>query len=66
MVSGKLAHLDDPLILYLSEWRDLSEVRQLPESRRIVRPAVVKGDGSIHPPGSRTVWPVSCKESPQR
>lgn len=61
MVSGKDAHLDDPLILYLQDFRDLSEVRGLPEARRTVRPAIAVEDGGIHPPGSSTVWPVPCR-----
>jgi murein DD-endopeptidase MepM/ murein hydrolase activator NlpD len=61
MVSGKDAVLDDALILYLRDFRDLAEVRQLPEERRTVRPAFVGEDGSIFPPGSKTVWPVACK-----
>ncbi len=61
MVSGKGAQLDDPLILYLRNFRDLSEVRGLSESHRTVRPAIAGEDGRIHPPGSRTVWPVPCR-----
>lgn len=61
VVSGKDALLDDTLILYLRDLRELSDVRKLPEARRTVRPAVVDEDGSIVPPGSKTVWPVACK-----
>lgn len=61
MVSGKDALLDDALILYLWDLRELSDVRKLPEASRTVRPAFVGEDGSIVPPGSRTVWPVACK-----
>ena len=63
MVSGKDARLDDPLILYLQDFRDLSEVRHLPEARRIAYPAAVRDDGNIYPPGSKTVWPVSCEKT---
>lgn len=62
MVKGKEAVLDDPLILYLVDRHTLSEVRLLPEKSRIVHPAIVKEDGSLHPPGSKTVWPVMCNE----
>ncbi len=62
MVSGRDSRMDDPLVLYAQGLRDLAEVRQLPEPRRIVRPAVVGSDGAIHPPGGKTVWPVACKE----
>lgn len=61
MVSGKDALLDDSLILYLRDFRNLSDVRKLPEARRSVCPAIVSEDGSIVPPGSKTVWPVACK-----
>lgn len=61
MVSAKGAQLDDPLILYLRDIPGLDDVRGLPEARRTVRPALVSDDGSILPPGSKTVWPVACK-----
>jgi hypothetical protein len=60
MVSGKGTQLDDPLILYLQDIRDLSEVRALPEVRRTVRPGIVGENGSLFPAGSKTVWPVAC------
>jgi murein DD-endopeptidase MepM/ murein hydrolase activator NlpD len=61
MVSARGAQLDDPLILYLRDLAGLAEVRALPEARRTARPAIAGEDGSIVPPGSRTVWPVACK-----
>lgn len=60
MVSGKGTQLDDPLILYLQDIRDLSEVRALPDVRRTVRPGIVGEDGSLFPAGSKAVWPVAC------
>ncbi|MBI4987527.1 MAG: hypothetical protein HZC23_01800 [Rhodocyclales bacterium] len=60
LVSGKGKQLDDPLILYLRDIRDLSEVRALPEVRRTVHPGIVGEDGSLFPAGSKTVWPVAC------
>jgi murein DD-endopeptidase MepM/ murein hydrolase activator NlpD len=60
MVSAKGAQLDDPLILYLSDPTGLAEVRALPEARRSVRPGIVREDGSLLPPDSKTVWPVVC------
>lgn len=62
MVSGKDARLDDPLILYLEGFHDLSAIRNLPDERKTVRPAVVGDDGRIHPEDRKTVWPVSCRE----
>ena len=61
MVSARGAQLDDPLILYLRDLAGLADVRALPEAHRAVRPAIVGEDGSIVPPGSKTVWPVACK-----
>jgi len=61
MVSAKGAQLDDPLILYLRDIRDLAEVRGLPETRRCVRPGIAGEDGKVLPQGSKTVWPVACK-----
>ncbi|MBL8502295.1 MAG: M23 family metallopeptidase [Rhodocyclaceae bacterium] len=61
MVSARGAQLDDPLILYLKDIRELSEVRALPEARRTVRPGIVLDSGEIIPPNGRTVWPVACR-----
>lgn len=66
MVSGKDARLDDPLILYLEGLQDIAAVRSLPDERKTVRPAVVRDDGSIHPQGRKTVWPVACREPGKR
>lgn len=66
MVSGKDALIDDPLILYLPDVRDLSDVRRLPEANRTVRPAIVSEDESILPAGRKTVWPVACGRSSKR
>lgn len=66
MVSGRDAQLDDPLLLYLEDIGDMSSVRSLPDERKKVRPAVVASDGSIHPEGSKTVWPVSCMQPAKR
>jgi murein DD-endopeptidase MepM/ murein hydrolase activator NlpD len=60
-VKGRDATLDDPLILYLGHRGGLAEVRRLPESAKLIRVPVVAEDGSIWPPGSRTVWPVACR-----
>lgn len=62
-VSGKDARLNDSLILYVEDLADLTTVRNLPNERRMVRPAVVDDHGRIYPEGRRTVWPVPCKES---
>ena len=66
VVSGKDARLDDTLILYLEDFTDLSKIRDLPDDRKTVRPAVVGDDGRIHPEGRKTVWPVSCRELAKR
>jgi hypothetical protein len=66
LVSGKDARMDDPLILYLQDFEDLSAVRQLPEALRTVRPAVVKADSSRYPPDQTSVWPVACAETSKR
>lgn len=58
---GQGAVLDDPMIVYLPELTDLSQVRQLPEDRRRLAVGVVAEDGALHPAGSRTVWPVACR-----
>lgn len=59
-VKGQGAVIDDPLIVYLQSLADLSEVRQLSEARRQVKPAVITESGTV-PEGSKTVWPVVCK-----
>lgn len=66
MISAKEARLDDPLMLYLGDLHDVAAVQGLPDERRTVRPAVVGDDGRIHPEGSKTVWPVSCREPTKR
>lgn len=66
MVSARGARLDDPLILYLEDLRDLSTVPDLPDRQKTVRPAVVGDDGRIHPEGRKTVWPVSCTALTER
>jgi murein DD-endopeptidase MepM/ murein hydrolase activator NlpD len=60
MVSGRDAESDDPLVMYLAGIERLDQVRSLPEERRTVTPAVVDGEGKLHPAGGRTVWPVAC------
>lgn len=62
LVSGKDARIVDPLVLYLGTTTDPAAIRELPDERKVVRPAVVGDDGRIRPAGSRTVWPVSCKK----
>lgn len=66
IVSGKDAKIDDPLVLYLGTTADITAIRDMPDERKTVRPAVVGDDGQIHPVGSRTVWPVSCKKLSKR
>lgn len=58
------AILDDPLILYLGQLGDLSEVRQLPAERRKVMVPVADAAGVVYPSGSKTVWPVHCRKKP--
>lgn len=63
MVQGKEAVPDDPLILYLREITDLALVRGFSAEKKKVGIAVVGEDGTVHPAGSKTVWPVRCKEN---
>lgn len=58
---GQGAVLDDPMIVYLPELADLSQVRQLPEAQRRLAVGVVGEDGALHPADSTRVWPVACK-----
>jgi len=61
-VDSEDAVLDDPLILYLAPFKKLSDVRRLSAEQRKVIAPVVDESGRVHPPGSKTVWPVSCKK----
>lgn len=61
MIKGRDAQLSDPLILYLPQIEDLMSIASLPEDRKRMRISVVSDDGSIHPQGSKVVWPVHCK-----
>lgn len=63
LVSARDAQLDDPLILYLDDFSDLSAIRSRSDERKTVSPGVVSNDGRIHPAGRKVVWPVSCNET---
>ncbi len=62
-VQAEGAVLDDPLILYLGAIGELADVRTLPPERRRVVVPVVDETGRVHPHGSKTVWPVRCRNS---
>jgi murein DD-endopeptidase MepM/ murein hydrolase activator NlpD len=55
------AKLSDPLIIYLPQIKDLTSIASLPEDRKRVNIPIVSDNGSIHPQGSKVVWPVRCK-----
>lgn len=63
MVQGKGAVPDDPLILYLREVNDLALARDFSAENKKIGVAVVGEDGNVHPAGSKTVWPVRCKQN---
>lgn len=58
------AILDDPLIMHLGKISELSEVRGLVAERRKIMVPVMDEKGTVHPKGSKTVWPVSCTTKP--
>lgn len=60
MIKAQDAQLSDPLILYLPQIKDLASIGSLPENRKRVSIPIVSDDGSIHPQGSKVVWPVRC------
>ncbi|MBI5108119.1 MAG: M23 family metallopeptidase [Rhodocyclales bacterium] len=55
------ARMIDPLAVFLQGLTNLDDIEVLSESRRNVKIGYAAADGSIHPAGSRTVWPVACK-----
>lgn len=59
-IAAEGGRIFDPLAVYVPGLRDLKEVAGLPEERKRVPIPHVANDGTIHPPGSRLVWPVGC------
>jgi len=55
------ARMIDPLAVFLQGLTNLDDIEVLSESGKNVKVGYVAADGSIHPAGSRTVWPVTCK-----
>jgi murein DD-endopeptidase MepM/ murein hydrolase activator NlpD len=55
------ARLFDPVAVYLRDLGEVEEVERLPDERKTVPIPYVAEGGSIHPAGSRMVWPVACK-----
>ncbi|MBI4192760.1 MAG: M23 family metallopeptidase [Betaproteobacteria bacterium] len=50
----------DPVAIYVRDLNDLDEVERLSDDRKKVPIPYFAENGSIHPAGSRVVWPVSC------
>lgn len=57
MVRARGAKNSDPLLLFLPG--NSREIQ--PEGGKPAPIAIVGADGSIHPPGSKVVWPVACR-----
>lgn len=51
----------DPVAIYLSGLKDFDEIERLPEDKKRVTIPYVSEKGSIHPAGSKVVWPVRCR-----
>lgn len=60
-VVAEASRLFDPVALYVRDLKNPDEIGRLPEDRKRVPIPYVAEDGSIHPAGSRLVWPVGCK-----
>jgi murein DD-endopeptidase MepM/ murein hydrolase activator NlpD len=60
-VKGEGARSDDPLMIYLTEFQTLTEMRQRPESTQTIYPAIMHADGTILSQGSKIIWPVACR-----
>ena len=55
------ARMIDPIAIFDKGLTKINDIEQLPDNQKNVGVSYVAKDGSIHPTGSRTVWPVACK-----
>ena len=55
------AKIFDPVALYVPELRDVDDVERLSKDQKHVAIPYVTEDGSLHPAGTRVVWPIACK-----
>ncbi len=55
------ARMIDPIAIFAQGLTKIDDIEQLPDDKKKVGVSYVAKDGSLHPAGSRTVWPVACK-----
>ena len=60
-VRAEGSRIIDPVAIYVPNLASIDEIGHLRDDRKTVPIPFATDDGSIHPAGSRLVWPVGCK-----
>lgn len=60
-VVASMSRIFDPVTIYVKGLGDVGEIERLSGDQKTVPIPYVAEDGSVHPAGTRLVWPVACK-----